>query len=90
MYTEEKLKQLGIELAPVSRAGQGVVPIRRYEDLLFVSGHGPVDENGEALMRGRVGVELTPEEGYEAARLCAVSMLRSVKDYHMQNRRRAF
>ena len=78
MYAEQKLKDMGIELTPVNRAGAGVVPVRRYEDLIFVSGHGPTDENGNALMQGRVGVELTPEEGYEAARLCAISMQRTI------------
>ncbi len=81
MKAEQKLKELGIELTPVNRRGQGVVPIRRYGNLLFVSGHGPTDENGQPLMTGCVGLDLSEEEGFEAARLCAVSMLRTLKDY---------
>ncbi|NLO83202.1 MAG: RidA family protein [Clostridiales bacterium] len=81
MHAEKILKEMGIELKPVNRHGKSVVPIRRYKDLLYVSGHGPVDENGEPLMQGCVGIDLSEEEGYEAARLCAISMLRTIKDY---------
>jgi len=81
MRAEKLLSDMGIELTPVNRAGKSVVPIRRYKDLLFVSGHGPVDENGEALMTGCVGADLDEKQAYEAARLCAVSMLRTLKDY---------
>ena len=81
MYAEKILQDMGIDLSPVCRKGSGAVPVRRYEDLLFVSGHGPVDENGKPLMQGCVGVDLDADQAYEAARLCAVSMLRTLKDY---------
>ena len=81
MNAEKILKDMGIELKPINRKGKSVVPIRRYKDLLFISGHGPVDENGEPLMQGCVGEDLTPEQAYEAARLCDISMLRTIKDY---------
>ena len=81
MYTEKLLEEIGISLEPVCYRGQSTVPIRRYKDLLFVSGFGPVDSDGKALMQGTVGVDLTQEQGFEAARLCAVSMLRALKDY---------
>jgi len=81
MYVEKILEDMGVSLAPVCRKGNAVVPIRRYKDLLFISGHGPADASGNALMRGRVGEDMTWERGYEAARLCAVNMLRSLKDY---------
>ena len=81
MYTEKLLEEIGINLEPVNHCGKSTVPIRRYNDLLFVSGFGPVDSDGKPLMRGIVGVDLTQEQGFEAARLCAVSMLRALKDY---------
>ena len=81
MRAEQVLSEMGICLEAIDRKGCSVVPIRRYKDLLFVSGHGPVGVDGEALMRGRVGIELNDEQAYEAARLCAISMLRSLKDY---------
>jgi enamine deaminase RidA (YjgF/YER057c/UK114 family) len=44
----------------------------------YVSGHGPLD-GPEVLMRGKVGAEVTPEQGYEAARLTALSVLTSLE-----------
>jgi enamine deaminase RidA (YjgF/YER057c/UK114 family) len=81
MHAENKLKEMGIDLKPVNRNGKGVVPIRRYKNVLYVSGHGPTDENGDPLMQGCVGVDLNEEQAYAAARLCAISMLRTLKDY---------
>jgi enamine deaminase RidA (YjgF/YER057c/UK114 family) len=43
-----------------------------------VSGHGPLD-GSEVLMQGKVGSDLTVEEGYEAARLTALSIFASLK-----------
>ncbi|NLM77296.1 MAG: RidA family protein [Ruminococcaceae bacterium] len=81
MFAEQKLEEMGIVLNPVRRNGKSVLPVRRYKNLLYVSGHGPVDENGLPLMQGCVGLDLDEQQAYEAARLCAVSMLRTLKDY---------
>ena len=81
MLAEKKLEEMGIVLNPVRRNGNSVLPVRRVQNLLYVSGHGPVDENGQPLMQGCVGLDLDEAQAYEAARLCAVSMLRTLKDY---------
>lgn len=81
MDAEKKLKEIGIDLKPVNRDGKSVVPIRRYKNLLYISGHGPVDENGDPIIQGCVGLDLNEEDAYRAARLCGISMLRSLKDY---------
>src|SRR3954470_14272050 len=44
----------------------------------YVSGHGPLD-GGEVLVRGKVGADVTPERGNEAARLTALSIFASLK-----------
>jgi enamine deaminase RidA (YjgF/YER057c/UK114 family) len=44
----------------------------------YVSGHGPLD-GSEILVAGKVGADVTPERGYEAARLTALSVLASLK-----------
>jgi enamine deaminase RidA (YjgF/YER057c/UK114 family) len=52
--------------------------VRVHGDLAFVSGHGPLD--GEQLLAsGRVGAEVSVEEGYDAARATCLSMLASLK-----------
>lgn len=45
----------------------------------YVSGHGPIDGD-EVLARGKVGSDLTVGEGYDAARLTALSILSSLKE----------
>ena len=44
----------------------------------YVSGHGPLD-GSEVLVRGKVGAEVTPQQGYEAARLTALSVFTSLE-----------
>ena len=44
---------------------------------MFIAGQGPT-ENGEIKFRGQVGKDLSEEEGYKAARLCALNCLACV------------
>lgn len=78
--TDKKLEELGIILPKKDRRGKGMVAIRQYKDLLFVSGTGPNSE-GKPSVTGKLGSELSLEEGYQAARLCGINMLAIVKDY---------
>jgi len=77
---EQRIASMGIDIDHVDRAGAGVLPFRRYKNLVFISGHGPFDMDGKPLMQGVVGVDLTPEQGYEAGRLTAIRMLATIKD----------
>ncbi len=72
---EEKLKQLGIELGTPPMPLANYVPAARTGNLLFLSGHGP--KRGEFL--GKVGKDLTVEQGYQAARSVTVNLLASLK-----------
>lgn len=57
-----------------------LVPIREANGVVFVSGHGPEDINTyEPLFRGRVGADLTLEEGYQAASACAKTLMRAIQ-----------
>lgn len=57
-----------------------LVPIREADGIVFVSGHGPEDINTyEPLFRGRVGADLTLEEGYQAASACAKTLMRAIQ-----------
>ena len=53
------------------------VPYNISGNLLYISGQGPFD--GNKLITGKVGSELTLEEGQEAARLCAIMIVSQVK-----------
>lgn len=57
-----------------------LVPIREANGVVFVSGYGPEDINTyEPLFRGRVGADLTLEEGYQAASACAKTLMRAIQ-----------
>jgi len=75
MCVYEKLKSLGIELPKAPPSGGVYVPVKTFgEKLAYVSGNGP-DINGELFKKGKLGRELTLEEGREAARRCALNIL---------------
>ena len=79
---EDRLSELGLELPKPLEAPPGVEfkfdLVRVSGPVAYVSGHLPVDGQ-EVLMTGRVGGELTLEQGYEAARLTGLSMFAALK-----------
>lgn len=78
---EDKLRQMGIELPTKIERGRGLVPVVQHGDLLFVSGHGPSDNEGNLLYRGRVGAEVSLDEAYQAARATGIQLLRAIRDH---------
>lgn len=70
----EKLKALGYDLPAVAAPAASYVPFMRVGDLLFVSGQIPF-LNGKSMHTGRLGEDLTLEQGQEAARACALNIL---------------
>jgi len=75
---EEKIKSLGLELPPAPPSGGIYHPVLITGDHLYVSGQGPVQNDGQ-LIKGKVGRDLTLEEGQMAARQVALTMLSTVK-----------
>lgn len=71
---EERLRELGIELPEPAVPVANYVTRVRVGDLLFISGHTPI------VQRGKVGGELTLEEGYDAARDAGLRVLATVRD----------
>ncbi len=78
MKVETKLKEMGLKLPPVVKPVANYVTAVRSGDLIFLSGHGPLREDG-TLITGKVGADLTLDEGYEAARQTALVLLASLK-----------
>ena len=78
MGIEERLKQLGLELPSSAKPMANYIPAVRTGNLVFLSGHGPLEK--DRLVTGKVGSDLTVEEGYQAARLTALGLLGSLKD----------
>jgi enamine deaminase RidA (YjgF/YER057c/UK114 family) len=69
---EKKLAEMGLQLPPVSKPIANYVKAVRVGNLVFLSGHG-------TDIIGKVGKEVTIEQGYEAARQTGLSLLASLK-----------
>ena len=78
--TEQRLKELNIQLGPMKQPIANYVKAVQAGNLLFLSGHIPDEVVGKKT-RGKVGSQLSVEEGKEAARLTAISMLATIKAY---------
>ena len=75
---EARLKELKIELPTLGKPIANYVHVVRTGNLLFLSGKGPSDVNGKYIT-GKVGKDLTIEEGQKAARLTAINQLAVLK-----------
>ena len=75
---ETRLQSLGIELPSLPEPMANYVRTVRTGNLVFTSGHGPLRPDGTYLT-GKLGSELTVDQGYEAARWTAVALLASLK-----------
>ena len=75
---EANLKDLGIQLSTPSAPVANFVNAVRVGNLVFLSGKGPLQPNGEYIT-GKVGADLTIEDGYGAARMTAINQLSVLK-----------
>ena len=75
---EGKLKELGIELIVPTKPVANYVKAVRTGHLLYLSGHGPTRADGTDIV-GKVGKDLTVEEGVEAAKRTAISLISTLK-----------
>ena len=75
---EAKLEKLGVELPEMPAPIANYVRSVRTGNLVFLSGHGPLKPEG-GYVTGKVGADLTLEQGYQAARLTAIALLSSLK-----------
>ena len=76
---EKKLADLGITLPPPGAPGGNYVPFVVVGELAFMAGQ-VAREAGKMKYTGKVGKDLTIEQGQEAAKLCAVNLLAQLKE----------
>lgn len=79
----EELKRLGVELPETPSSPPSFVNCVRRGNRLYVSGHLPVDRDGN-MIKGKVGKDVTTEQAAEAAKLCAINMISTIKA-HVDN-----
>lgn len=75
---EQKLKDQKVELFKPSAPMANYVKAVRVGNLIFLAGHGPTKADGTNIT-GKVGKDLSVEQGYMAARQTAISMLSTLK-----------
>jgi enamine deaminase RidA (YjgF/YER057c/UK114 family) len=75
---DKKLKELGIELYPPTKPMGNYMKVVRTGNLLFFAGHGPTRADNSNIT-GKVGRELTLEQGYEAAKQTGIALLSTLK-----------
>ncbi len=78
---EQRLAELGIELPPTWGAPPGMNFIKAVQvgELLFLAGHGPTAPDGKLAYVGKVGAEVSIEDGYQAARITGLNLLATMK-----------
>ena len=76
---EERLKELNIELSTPAKPVANYVGAIRTGNLIFLSGKISKDKNGE-LIKGKLGKDLTTDQGYEAAKSCGNDILSNLKE----------
>jgi len=77
MRIEQELEKLGFAL-PTPKPVAAYVPAVRSGNLVFTAGQGPMVD-GKAKFTGKLGRDLTEDQGYKAAQLCVVNCLACVK-----------
>jgi enamine deaminase RidA (YjgF/YER057c/UK114 family) len=78
MSAEARLKELGIVLPPLPKPVANYLPYRLVGNVLYLSGQGP-RENGVSLT-GKLGADVSLEEGYRRARIVGLGLLSATRD----------
>jgi enamine deaminase RidA (YjgF/YER057c/UK114 family) len=80
MTAEARIAELGLTLPPPTAGSSSRVATVRTGNLLYTSGHGPAARDDGSTMSGKVGSDLTLEQGYEAGRLTGLAILGTLRD----------
>ena len=75
---EENIKQLGIEIPDMPSPLANYVPYKVSDSIVYVSGQGPV-KNGELIFKGKVGEDITVQDGIKAAEICCINIIAALK-----------
>ena len=78
MPIENKLKELNIELPDAPSPVGAYVAFKKINNLLFISGQLPISSDGK-MVKGKIGKDLTLEDGQKASKLCVINILAQVK-----------
>ena len=74
---EENIKNLGLNIPDLTKALANYVPYKIVGKTMYISGQAPV-QNGELIYKGKVGSDISVEDGIEAAKLCVINIIAAV------------
>ena len=75
---EENIKKLDLKIPDLPSPLANYVPYKVSDNTVYVSGQGPVI-NGKIIYSGKVGNEISQEEGVKAAELCCINIIAALK-----------
>ena len=78
MTIEDNIKKLNINLPNAPDPVGSYVATKTVGEVLYISGQVSINENGE-FIKGKIGKELNLDEGYEAAKRCALNIISQAK-----------
>lgn len=79
MHTfEENIKKLELLIPDPPNAVANYVPYKIKNNIMYISGQAPI-QNGELLYKGKVGYDLSLEDGIKAAELCCINIIAALK-----------
>jgi len=80
MNFEDNIKKNNIKLPTAANPVGSYVASKQVDKLLYISGQISIDQDGN-LIKGKIGKDLTTEDGYNAAIRCALSIVSQAKKY---------
>ncbi len=78
MTVEQKLQSMGITIPETPKPVAAYIPALQVNDLVFTSGQIPIVK-GELKFKGKLGEKISKEQGYQAAKICALNALSAIK-----------
>ena len=78
MSVYENLKKLNLEIPKTPDPVGAYIPYKKTGNLLFISGQISIDSNGK-ITKGKLGKDLSIEQGQAAAKLCAINIIAQAK-----------
>lgn len=75
---EKNIKDLGLEIPEIPAAIANYLPFKIIDNYVYISGQAP-SRNGEIIYTGKVGDQISEEEGILAAELCCINIIAGLK-----------
>ena len=80
MHTFDKnIKDLDLTIPDIAIPIANYVPYKLFNNNLYISGQAP-SKNGNIIFKGKVGVDISEEEGIKAAELCCINIIAALKN----------